>query len=315
MQLTRVTTAFAAVSNVWFVILWTRATPAEMDFAPTVYRESPLWVLLGGGAAYAVGLFAFATALNDTLDLRRDRLLNPDRPLPAGRLSIDTAAATVAGTLLIAVLGSTVLGLPGVLMCLLTMATVLAHTMATRFVPSIGLVTMGLIYGAHMMTANAHLVFVWPVLFVMAHAMLLAAAGHRLARKRPRLTRRILLIAASGWAFWSGVLLYVGWLRAGGVTPRWISTYEFIAPTLLAAGFLAFAYDKVRRTSNPARAADKVKRYGAFWVTLYGVAWMAGQGHLEETAILGALTLGGWLGMTILREIYGLLEHPLGYRR
>jgi preprotein translocase subunit SecY len=315
LQLTRVTTAFAAVSNVWFVILWTRASEEELAFAPGLFREDPLWLLLAAGAAFAVGLFAFAATLNDTLDLRRDRLLNPERPLPAGRLSVDTAAALVAVTLVIAVLGSTLLGQSAVLMALLTAAGVLFHTTTARFFPAVGLVTLGLVYGSHMMTANAYLVFVWPVLLVMAHALLLGAVTHRLARKRPRLTLRRLAFATLGWAFWSGVLLYVGWLRAGGLWPDWVAPAAVIAPALLGVGFLLFAWSKARTTTNPVRAADKIRRYGAFWVTLYGIAWMAGQGYLREAAILAALTAAGWLGMTALRESYNLLEQPIGWRR
>lgn len=315
LHLTRVTTAFAAVSNVWFVVLWTRASGHEREFAAGVLRDEPLWRLLGGGAVFAVGIFMFATALNDTVDLRRDRLLFPDRPLPAGRVSVDTAAMLVAASLIAAVLGACVLGLSAVYMCLLTTAGVLFHTVAARFFPSVGLVTLGLIYGAHMMTANAYLVFVWPVLFVMAHALLLGAVAHRLARRRPRLTVRRLGLAALGWAFWSGILLYVGWLRAGTVWPGWVRIEAAIAPVLLGAGFLALAWNKARTNSNPVRAADKIRRYGAFWVTLYGIAWMAGQGYTAEALILGALTLGGWLGMTVLKETYGLIEQPVGWRR
>lgn len=314
LQLTRVTTAFAAVGNVWFVILWTRASEQELDFAPPVFRNDPLWSLLLGGAALAIGLFAFATALNDTLDLRRDRLLNPERPLASGRLSLEAAVWLVATTLLVAILGSTLLGSPSVLMCLFTAWTVLLHNAAAKYVPSFGLVTLGLIYGAHMMSANAYLVFVWPVLLIMAHALLLGAVTHRLARKRPLLTKRTLATSALGWLFWSGVLLYVGWLR-GGLWPVWVRPTAAIGPVLLALGFLAFAWNKLRVTSNPQRAADKLRRYGAFWVTLYGVAWMLGQGYINEAGILAALTFAGFLGMTVLREVYGLIEQPVGFRR
>ncbi|MBL8746401.1 MAG: UbiA family prenyltransferase [Phycisphaerae bacterium] len=315
LRLTRLTTAFAAVSNVWFVILWTRASHRELDFAPSLFRDKPLWQLLLGGAVFAVGLFAFATALNDTVDLRRDRMLNPDRPLPAGRLSVDTAVMLVAVTMIASVLGATMLGLSAVLMCLLTIAGVLFHTMAARYFPSVGLVTLGLVYGSHMMTPNAYLVFVWPVLFVMAHALLLGAVTHRLARKRPRLTPRRLALASIGWAFWSAVLLYVGWLRAETLWPAWVRPEAAVAPALLAAGFLVYAWNKARVNTNPNRAAEKIRRDGAFWVTLYGIAWTAGQGYSREAWILAALTAGGWLGMTLLRETYGLIESPVGWRR
>jgi len=166
-----------------------------------------------------------------------------------------------------------------------------------------------------MMTANAYLVFVWPVLLIMAHALMLGAITHRLARKRPRLTRRTITLAAIGWLFWSGVLLYVGTMRAGAIWPDWVYPTAAIGPMLLALGFIAFAWNKLRLTPNTPRAADKLRRYGAFWVTLYGTAWLLGQGYLQEAGILASLTLAGFLGMTILREIYGLIEQPIGYRR
>lgn len=315
LQLTRVTTAFAAVSNVWFVILWTRASEQELNFAHRLFSDDPLWLLLLAGAVCAVGLFSFAAALNDTLDYRRDRMLNPERPIAAGRLSIDAAAILVAVSLLAAVLGASFLGMPAVFMCLFTAAGILFHNAAARFFPSVGLVTLGLVYGAHMMTPNPFLIFIWPILFVMAHALLLGAMTHRLARKRPRLTARRLALASLGWAFWSGVLLYVGWLRAGTLWPQWVHPEAMMSPIILALVFIAFSWSKVRVTRNTNRAAEKIKRYGAFWVTLYGIAWMAGQGYMRETIILAALTIAGWLGMTILRETYGLIEQPIGYQR
>jgi hypothetical protein len=315
LHLTRVTTAFAAVANVWFIILWTRAGADEFAAAPGPLRELPLWVLLSGGALYAVGLFCFATALNDTLDVRRDRLLNPERPIPSGRISVDAAAALVAFTLLAAGLGAAVLGLPAVLMFLLTSsATLVYHTMA-RYLPSFGLVCLGLVYGAHMMSPNPYLIFVWPVLLVMAHALLLGAVAHKLGGKRPTLTWPRLWSAAAGWAFWSGILLYVGWVRAGTLWPAWVSPWAAVGPALLAASFLLLAWNKARVTRDADRAADKIRRYGSLWVALYGAAWMAGQGWMREGIILGALALAGVLGMTVMREVYGLIERPVGWRR
>ncbi|HPO93738.1 MAG TPA: hypothetical protein PL072_09745 [Phycisphaerales bacterium] len=34
-----------------------------------------------------------------------------------------------------------------------------------------------------------------------------------------------------------------------------------------------------------------------------------------ESIILGVLTLTGFLGMTVLREVFVLIEHPVSYRR
>ncbi len=81
LRLARVSVAFAAVANVWFVILWTRASSHEPGTAALKPGANGLWglgnaewsgtfahgstwgliILLAGSAANALGLFAFAT--------------------------------------------------------------------------------------------------------------------------------------------------------------------------------------------------------------------------------------------------------------
>ncbi|TVQ30806.1 MAG: hypothetical protein EA376_11845 [Phycisphaeraceae bacterium] len=313
LHLTRVTTAFAAVANVWFVILWTRANEAEGS--TSALARTPEWAALASGAVVAVGLYAFGAALNDVLDIRRDRALHPERPIPSGRLSVDAAVGLVAVALIAAVLGSTLLGIPAVLMCLLTAGAILAFNAGARFVPSVGIVSLSLIYGAHMMIPNVELVFVWPVWLVMTHAILIAAATHVLAGRRPRLTRPAVASAIAGWTFWSLVLLFVGWRRVGGLWPEWVHWTAAAGPLILAALFLLVAVRKVKRAKTPAAAADKLMRYGALWLALYAAAWLLGQGQLREGIMLSVLAAVGFLGMTILRELYGLIEQPVGYRR
>ncbi len=315
LYLTRVTTAFAAVGNVWFMILWSRAAEPERAAAPTNLSHSPLWLLLLGATGMAVGLFSFATAMNDAIDARRDRSMHPERPLPAGRLSLDVAASVIAFALILAILGATVVGLSAVLLVLLAASAILFYNLIGRFIPSIGLVLLSLIYGAHMVAANANILFVWPIWLVMTHALLVGAAVHRISGKRPALTTRVILAAAAGWAFWSAVLLWVGWRRTGALWPEWVPWSVAVAPLLLAAGYAAYIWLRIRRARDRARAAERAQRYGALWLPIYETAWLFGMGFTNEGLILTGLAVGGFLGMTILREIYGLIEQPVGYRR
>lgn len=312
-RLTRVTTAFAALANVWFVILWTKSNPLEGR--TEIFGDTPLWLLLAGGAMVAVGLYSFAAALNDIVDYRRDRAFHPDRPLPSGQLSLQAAVAVVAGTLMAAILGSTVLGIYAVLLCLVTAGGILFFNVAARFVPSFGLVFLGLIYAGHMVIPNFYLSFLWPVWLVMTHSLLVAAATHVVGKRRPRLTRRAIIFSAIGWVFWSAVLLGVGWRRGNALWPSWVAWTAGIGPGVLAVVFVLFAYRKVRLAKTESMAADKLTRYGALWLALYNTGWMAGQRDLPNALLLGALAAGGFLGMTILRELYGLVEQPMGYRR
>ncbi len=327
LRLTRITTAFAAVANVWFVILWTRAAgPHEPGF-PSL-KTLPLWALLTGGAVNALGLFAFATALNDVLDHRRDAAINPDRPIPSGQMTVGLATSLVACTLGTAVLGATLLGIPAVLLTLAVAGAILLFNGLGKYVPAIGLVLLGLVYAGHMVVPNLNLRFVWPVWLVMTHMLAVEGLRHALRRSTPGISTRAVAISVVGWLFWSAIMLGVGWWRlrnhsgpedggavAWGGWPAWVRPESAIGPAALAAVFAVWAWRKATTHGRGPRAAEKIARYGALWLSLYACAWLLGQGYRTEFFILGSLTLVGFLGMTILREAYALLEQPFGYRR
>ena len=65
-QLTRLSLVFGAIADVWFVVLYTRADPR---YALLPVNDIPLVVALVVAAVLSIGLFAFATTLNDLLDL------------------------------------------------------------------------------------------------------------------------------------------------------------------------------------------------------------------------------------------------------
>lgn len=320
LHLTRVTTAFAAVANVWFVILWSVRTPEE---APNPSLDGhPLLLLLLGGTASALGLYSYGTCLNDLLDVRRDRALRPERPLPSGRVSGETAAITVAVTLILAVLGASVFGTASVLLTLALAFGILFFNAAARFVPGVGLVVLGLLYAGHMLVPNLGLRFLWPVWLVMTHSLVVAAATHVLARKVPPLSTRAMFLAVLGWLSWSVLILGVSWARSGqpeggmrSVWPAWVTPTAAIGPAVLGLMFLFLAVRRTRQFGFGPRAADKIYRYGSLWLTLYAVAWMLGTARLREALLLGGLAGVGFLTMTTLRELYGLAEQPVGFRR
>ncbi len=320
LHLTRVTTAFAAVANVWFVILWSVRTPQE---APSPSLDGhPVWLLLLGGTASALGLYSYGTCLNDLLDVRRDRALRPERPLPSGRVSGETAALTVAVTLILSVLGASVFGITSVLLTLALAFGILFFNAAARFIPCVGLVVLGLLYAGHMCIPNPGLRFLWPVWLVMTHSLVVAAATHVLARKVPPLSTRAAFLAVVGWLCWSVLILGVGWSRSDAaetgiraIWPVWVPATAAIGPAVLGLGFVFLAVRRTRQFGFGPRAADKIYRYGSLWLTLYAVAWMLGAGRVREAALLGVLAVVGFLTMTTLRELYGLAEQPVGYRR
>lgn len=315
LHLTRLATAFAVVGNVWFVILWTRGVDAERGSAVQL-AAAPLWQLLGGGLVVGVGLYAFATALNDTLDLRRDRALHPERPLPSGRMSLDGAVRVVAGSLILAVLGSIPLGDAAVLMALVVAFAAVVFNAAAKYVPSVGLVLLGLMYAAHMLIPNVGLRFLWPVWLAMTHALVVAALVHRAAERRPRLDPASLLSAGVGWGIWTAALIWLQASRTGGLWPGWVRPRSALVVGGLAVLFALLVWAKRGRGgAKGERSAARLQRYGALWLPLYAVGWTLGQGLVREGLLLGVLTLSGIVGMTLLREVFSLVEEPPGFRR
>lgn len=313
LRLTRVTSAFAAVANVWFVALWTRAFPQEPG--PPLSPALPAWLQLLAAAVTGVALYAFAAVLNDILDFRRDRALHPERPLPSGELSLESAAYLCAATLITAFLAATALGLPAAGLTAFTAGAILAYNVFARHLPAIGLVTLALTYAVHMLIPNPWLTFVWPVWLVMTHSLVVAAVAHRIAGRRPPLTRGGAALIALGWAIWSIALLALGWERSGSLWPTWVPLSSAAPPLALAALFALFAWRRVKTSRGGERAADRITRYGGLWLALYHAGWFVGVGKRDEAAILGALTLFGFIGMIALREMRGIIEQPLTYRR
>ncbi len=223
-----------------------------------------------------------------------------------------------------ATLGATVFGTTTMLLTLTVAATMLAFNMLGKFIPGIGMVLLGLIYAGHMAVPNVRLVFVWPVWLVMTHSLVLAGLTHTLGRKVPPLSRRAIGAAVVGWVFWSVVILTIGWHNSersptrgaiGTVWPEWMSPWAAVWPALLAVGFGVLVWRKVSLVGRGPRAAEKTGRYGALWLALYSCGWLLGQGLYDEAAVLGVLTAAGFLGMTVLREVYQAMEQPTGYRR
>jgi len=311
LRLTRVTTAFAAVANVWFVLLWTRAVAEEPGRA--ILRQHPVWVQVIGGFFVGVGVYAFAAATNDIIDIRRDRALKRDRPIARGRISPESAVVAVSVALVAAGAGASVIGLWSVRLVMAVCVGTLFYNFAARHFPSARVVLLGLLYGAHMLVANPRLAFVWPVWVVMTHALVVSALTHRLSGARPRLTRASLAWALAGWAFWSAALLGVGVWRTGSLWPQWASWIGAVIVAALAAVFAVVAA-VVARSSPAAQAADRVVRVGAFWLALYGGAWLLGQGEIAEGVGILAVAAAGFLGAVVLHEIALRLESPLDYR-
>jgi len=309
-QLTRLTMAFGAVSDVWFVILLTRAR-SEYNYLEAYSMNLPGALL--AGATVAIGLFAYGASLNDVLDVRHDSAFSPERPIPAGRIKFGQAIVVTVGALIVAMLGGITLGKEAAGVTLLTATGIMFYNAAGKYVPAVGITTVGLIHAAHMLIPNCQLAFTLPVWLVMTHSMVIAALVHQFEDKRPRLNNRSIAAAVMGWATWSTVLLAAGAIQGGGLWPTDSSLVGIMAPIAAVFAFVIVAWWK---TSGVPRktAAEKLKRYGAMWQALYGAAWLLALNLPVQAAWIGAFAIAGFAAMTMIKEVTGLSDRPVAYR-
>ena len=311
-QLTRLSLVFGAIADVWFVVLYTRADP---QYALLPVNDIPLVVDLVVAAVLSIGLFAFATTLNDLLDVRHDTAFSPDRPLPAGRIRAGQAVVIAIGALLAAIAAAIPFGTGGLVLAVIAAAAALFYNAAGKHLPAVGVIVAGLVHVAHMLVPNHQLAFLLPVWLVFTHVLAISILGHILEGKRPRLTPIGGFGILLGWLFWSAVLFGVAVNRDpdGGVLPDGRTAIVVIWPILAMVGFAALAWRKAGPVHGT-QAAEKLRRYGAMWHGVYGAAWFVGLGMWQAALIMAVFTFVGIAVMTLLKEFTATEPGMIGYR-
>jgi len=310
-QLTRLTMAFGAVSDVWLVVLITRSIGVSTLPVATL----PLSIALSAAAIVAIGLFAFGASLNDLLDVRHDSAFSPERPLPAGRIRAGQAVVVTVGSLLAAVVAASILGQSALMMTTVVAGGILFYNAAGKHVPAVAFLTVAAVHALHMAIPNSEIAFTLPVALVAAHAFAIAALVHRLEGKRPTTSRRSIIGAGLGFAALIAIIIAIGMARTGRSLPLpdAVHPLELGWPLLAIAAFGVIAWRKT--TGVPGRiGAEKIRRYGAMWQSLYAVAWLVAFGLHGAAIAIGIMAACGFLVMTALRELSGAGAHQLAYR-
>lgn len=298
LETTRLGMVAGIVSEVWLVLLLTRADPR---YSYLRVAELPIMAALACTAAAAIGLFAFGAALNDFLDSRHDRAFSPHRAIPAGQLRPPQVLVIAICALLLALLASVMLDRAAILLALGAATGIVFFDAAAKHMPGIGLVVLGLVHAATMMIPNAELTFTLPVWLAMTHAIVVAEAARRLRQARPELTPRATVIAVSGWLVFSVVLVGGGAWRESGAAWFPASPLQVLTPVLITViGFAALAYFKFRNTTGPA-AASRLMRYGALWQSVYAAAWLIGAGLVPEAAAIAGFAAASLLMASLAR--------------
>lgn len=314
-QLTRAANAFAAVANLWFVVLWTHSV--ETEAVNPAIAGRPVWIFLLLGAVIGIGLSAYGGALNDVFDARLDQAFAPDRPIPSGRISPQSAVIIGVSSLLLAMLAAMIavgfIGVSSFFMCIACAAAILFFNALAKHIPSLRLLTIAVIHGSLMLTLSFGLRFIWPILLVMVHAVGVHAAIAWLEDKRPRATFLTVVAVVVGF----GMLAIALYTQTGHEGPLWEPNYRLhglLWPAAAVLLFIVMVANKVRFASNRALAGEKLERYGSLWMGIYGLAWLLGGGLYIPAIWLGALVTLGILWMMFVRDLGAWIDEPAGYR-
>lgn len=283
-QVARPSLSLAAVSNIWLVVLWQAMVERT---GPATTLGLPRALTLAAGAA--IGLHVFGVCLNDVLDLRRDRLFAPHRPIPSRRVTLTHVTVTALIALLLALFCAVGLGQLSVIAALGCAALILGYDAAGKHLPAVGLLLLALIRVTLMAVGGPGLGFVWPIWLDMTHLIVVAGLVHRLQRKRPYLAPQELWIVAAGWVFLTLGMIF--WMADRGElapeTMPWLWTGPIVAGVVaLGAGAAV-----LRWRPSDAWAGDVLWRGGMAWMIVYDGSWFLASGRWRAAAVFGGLLL------------------------
>lgn len=331
-EVSRLPIAFGAVANVWLMVLLARIEAAQTlspavdgpdaigtlsagsESSAAVIAALPAWLALLASAAFAVGFMSFGAALNDILDAKHDRAFAPDRPIPSGSLSTRRALHFAAIALVVGVLGAIPFGSAAIVGAMGLAAIVLAYDAFAKHIPAFGIVLAGLATAASMLALCPDTPSLLPVWLAMSQTMGVGLAAYLLADKRPKLSRRAIVLGAIGWLFWSAVLFWLAAERnAGAIVPEWFERKLLAAPVIAVISCAAFAFWKLRRVRGP-RASEKLLRYGSLWKALVAAGWLVAAGLHAEAAWIGGIAIAIAAFFALLREAGPQFAAPVSWR-
>jgi len=318
-EVSRLPVAFGAVANVWLMVLLARTEAARAAegtataAASTIGGLNPILALIAA-AAFATGFMAFGAALNDVLDAKHDSAFAPDRPIPSGSLSTRRAFHIAFAALVVGVLGTIPFGAIAIGGAMALAIVVLAYDAFAKHIPALGIVLAGLATALSMVALCPDTPSLVPVWLAMSQTMGVGLAAYLLAEKRPKLTRRAVLLGALGWLFWSAVLFYLAVDRNGGpLIPSWYDRSMLLAPVAALFTCAAFAFWKLRNVRG-LRASEKLLRYGSLWKAIVAASWLVVIGRHTEAAWVAGIAVGLAALFALLREIGPQIAAPVGWR-
>jgi UbiA prenyltransferase family len=264
-----------------------------------------LWGALGLSAVIAVGLGLFMMALNDALDARHDRAFEPDRPIPSGRVTQRAAFGLAMAGLLAALAAAVAFGPLSIILALVAAGAIVFYNFAGRFVPAVGIITLGLVIGITALIPNPRLAFAWPILLMMTHTIAAATVRHWLAGKRPVLTPVNGWGILVGWVFWSLVVLMLIRVRDEGIEHEGVGLI-WIGPTIAAAVFSLITWlilgPSTLAPSARRGTAARFTKLTTVWLIVFNASWLMSAGLWWQGLIVLSLLAFGLLSMGAVQK-------------
>jgi 4-hydroxybenzoate polyprenyltransferase len=311
LELSRLPLAFGTVSSVWVMVFVARAEPALAELPAA---RLALWQTLPAATMFAAGFLAFGAALNDFLDAKHDREFAPDRPIPSGLVRPRRAMQFAAVSLLVGIAGALPFGEGALLAALSLAAIVLLYDACAKHVPAFGFVLVGLATAASMLVPAPGTALTLPSWLAMSQTMGVGALAYVVGEKRPRLTRRAILLGAWGWLFWTAAILALGVLRSDGeLLPAWFAPSRLVVPFGVA---VVGALLLLRKLAGPRTAArgEQILRTGSLWKSLVAAGWIYALGEPTAAFAIAGLATVIFLVFALLREAGPQVAEPATWR-
>ncbi len=301
-QLVRLELLFPTLSGTWVMVFLGHGLelPLRPELGPMFSWSLPMTLLFATFAAG--GLHVYGMAINDALDVRHDRVFSPQRPVAAGRVSLRGAVSLAVIGLLVALLGAVLLGLLPAVLCLLAAFGLVFYSAMGKYLPGVGVLTLGLVRVVMMLLAHPQAIYLWPIWLALTHLLITTSIAHRLEGKRPRLEGGHWWVITVGWLFIS--LLMIGWMRWHEVRSL-VSDYNlWLWPMVFIVVFALITLKGVRQVRPMREKRGMGRRYGRWgliWLIFYDAGWLVGAGLYWQSGLTLALFVAAlFVGRSLL---------------
>ncbi len=330
LQLTRAALAFTAIADAWTVLLLYAGSPEHSPVSKYGFWIVVLKMLLM--SVVSTGLYGFGMCLNDLMDIRRDRIFAPRRPLPSGRIQPRTAIVICIMLLMLSFVAAATMGaidlyfenervfIPwSVIFAVATAVLIVFYDAASKYLGGLGLVTLGAIRALHCLIANPKTPLLFLSMFLLTHVIIVSFIAYRMEGKRPRLKRGDWIVGIIGVALGNGAALIYMMQRHVFMHAFMMDLWPMIMGPLCAMVLYAvwsLIYLHLRRHEYTTRKkGERLMLMGLFWLFLYDAGFLFANGQILAGIAITVLMILAVLSFFGLRWLGRWMAQPVRYRR